>query len=149
MIIIKYKKEFMMKEYYDYMRFPVKGSSDFWEVIRSGYRSYKVYNLNVERFPDAVTIFYYFIDLNAYSTEDLTEYVSNWGYESLDAFIDYLDNHTELNNHELRLCTCVIEYDTTIEPEIVFQGNFEDANRFVLKQIPSGDEIEDHDRLRC
>jgi hypothetical protein len=40
-----------MKEYYDYMRIPIKGSSNYWEIIGADYQSYNVYNLNVDAFP--------------------------------------------------------------------------------------------------
>lgn len=138
-----------MKEFYDYMRFPVRGSNDFWQVIRAGYRKYDVYLLNVEMFPDVVSISHYLIDLNQYTDEDLAEYVATWGYKSLDAFIDYLENKTQVQNHELRLCTCIIENNEFLEPEIVFEGDLENASSYISNITPSAENSEDHDRLHC
>lgn len=138
-----------MKEFYDFMRFPIRGSNDFWQVIRAGYRKYNVYLLNVDMFPDVVTVYHYLIDLNKYTEEELVEYVATWGYKSLDAFINYLENETQVKNHELRLCTCIIENDNFLEPEIAFEGNLEDASEFIANVTPEDDDSEDHDSLRC
>jgi hypothetical protein len=138
-----------MKQYYDYMRLPIKGSSDFWQVVRAGNQSYNVYNLNVEVYPDKVTIYHYLIDVNNYTKEDLNEYVSTWGYRSLEAFGNYLEIETEVKNHELSLCTCIIENDTSIQSEIAFEGSFEEANGFILRIMPSETDPEDHNCLRC
>jgi len=145
-----------MKEFYDFMRFPIKGSNDYWQVIRAGYRKYDVYLFTIDVYPDGVIIYYYPMDLNEYTEEELAEYVSAWGYKSLAAFADYLENKTPVKNHELRLCTCIIENNPFLEPEIAFEGNLEDASEFIAKVTPEDDsenedkdDPENYDRLRC
>jgi hypothetical protein len=139
-----------MQEYYDFMRFLVKGSSDFWQVIRKGYRSYNVYFLTVDIFPDVVRVLHYSIDLNNYTEEELSRYVANWGYKSIAAFIDYLENKTMVKNYELRLATCIIENEPTIEPEVLFKGNLEDANGFIFNVLGNAEKSNlDPDNLKC
>ena len=65
-----------MKEYLEHMRFPVRGSNDFWHVVKTDRaKVYDVYYAEVEMYPDVVSIYHYLMDLNQFSEEELGRYV--------------------------------------------------------------------------
>ena len=125
-----------MKEYLEHMRFPVRGSNDFWHVVKTDWaKVYDVYYAEVEMYPDVVSIYHYLMDLNQFSEEELGRYVANWGYSDYPAFVDYLENKTMVKNNELRLCTCIIEQDNSFQPAVVFQGDMFGVSDFMFERI--------------
>ncbi len=113
----------------DFMRFTEQGEQDFQEVIReeAGSRVYHVYNYQIMKYPSRALLFHYRVDLNSYSEAAFDYWVSNWGYDSYRDFVDYMDNHTELYNHELRLASCAVLYDTLLKEDIDTEGTIDDC----------------------
>ncbi len=113
----------------DFMRFTEEGSQDFQEVIREGEgsRAYNIFNFRVRRYPDEAYLYHVRVDLNSYKEEAFTNWLSNWGYETYADFIDYMDNHTMLHNHELRLANCVADYDTLLEFDVDTKGSVDEC----------------------
>ena len=113
----------------DFMRFTEQGSQDFQEVIREapGSRVYNVYDLRIMKYPSRVLLYHYRVDLNQYEEKDFTNWLSNWGYRSYAEFVDYMDNHTILHNHELRLADCIVQYNQLLEKDIDMDATYDEC----------------------
>jgi hypothetical protein len=117
------------------MRFPEEGSQDFELVARSGPKRYDVYMLKVQIYPDVVTLLHADVDLERYTSEELDEWVMAWGYAHYADFVDYLEQKTPVGNNELRLCSCIVQNDLFIEPDVVVDGDLEACIDFLTKRI--------------
>jgi len=113
----------------DFMRFAEEDSQDFEEVIREapGSRVYNVYHFEIMRYPDKAFLYRYKVDLNQYTEEQFSRWLSNWGYDCYADFVDYMDNHTILHNHELRLANCIVQYNELLEKELDTAGTYDDC----------------------
>ena len=132
---------------YDFMRFPEEGSQDFELVVRTGERVYELYRMKVQMYPDVAFLYQYQIDLNQYTSEELDEWVANWGYETYAAFVDYLENKTPVRNNELRLCSCIVQNDAFQEPQIVADSDVYACIDYLTEKIGRNpyDDSEDED----
>jgi hypothetical protein len=120
---------------YDFMRFPEQGSQDFELVVRSHDRSYDIYTLEIQIYPDVATLFHRAIDLSQYTAEELDEWVAHWGYADYGAFMDYLEKKTVVGNHELRLCSCITQNDLFLEPTVAISGDLDACIDFLTARL--------------
>lgn len=113
----------------DFMRFAEEDSQDFEEVIREapGSRVYNVYRFSIRKYPEKAFLYRYKVDLNEYTDEQFSGWLSNWGYDCYADFVDYMDNHTILHNHELRLADCIVQYNELLEKELDTAGTYDDC----------------------
>jgi len=125
----------VMRFRYDFMRFPEEGAQDFELVVRTGEKIYEVYKFKIQLYPDLAVLYQYTIDLNKLSPEDLDYWVSHWGYKSYADFIDYLENKTPVKNNELRLCSCIVQNDLFLEPEIAVDADVDACIAFLTEKI--------------
>ena len=135
---IKEKKERLnmaLRYKYDFMMFPEQGAQDFELVVRAGEKIYEVYKMKIQMYPDSAALYLYNIDLNQFSQEDLDYWVSHWGYKSYPDFIDYLENKTPVKNNELRLCSCIVQNDNFLEPQIALDADIFACIDFLTEKI--------------
>ncbi len=133
---------------YDFMRFPMENDQNYELVVRSDSgapRAYDIYVFKSESFPLSASLFYYFIDLDNYSEEEILEGLQSWGYSSLQAFQKYLAEETVIHNYELRLATCMRENDLSLTPKTLIEEDYDACFDYLVERLGGRSPLDDTD----